>query len=84
MWHSVAGGDSSPESRIFRGEAALELAEALERLPEDQRVAVELRYLGQQPLNAIADYMGKTTGSVAGLICRGIENLRGLLPDVGE
>jgi hypothetical protein len=24
--------------------------------------------------------MGKTTGSVAGLICRGIDNLRELLP----
>jgi RNA polymerase sigma-70 factor (ECF subfamily) len=84
VWHSVAGGQSSPESRVFRGEAALELAQALEQLPEDQRIAVELRYLGQQPLKEIAEQMGKTTGSVAGLICRGIERLREVLPEVAE
>jgi RNA polymerase sigma-70 factor (ECF subfamily) len=84
VWHSLAGGDSSPESRVFRGEAALELAQALEQLPEDQRVAVELRYLGQRPLREIAEQIGKTTGAVAGLIARGIEHLRELLPGVGE
>jgi RNA polymerase sigma-70 factor (ECF subfamily) len=58
----------------------LELALALERLPEDQRMAVELRYLGQQPLKSIAAYMSKSTGAVAGLIRRGVENLREGLP----
>jgi RNA polymerase sigma-70 factor (ECF subfamily) len=85
VWHSIAAGPASPESLVFRGEAALDLALALEQLPEEQRLAVELRYLGQQPLASIAEYMGKTTGAVAGLIRRGVENLRGYFPpQLGE
>ena len=85
VWHSLADDRSSPENSVFRGEAALELAQALEKLPEDQRLAVELRYLGQRPLNDIAEYMSKTTGAVAGLIRRGVEQLRALLPSqIGE
>jgi RNA polymerase sigma-70 factor (ECF subfamily) len=80
VWHSLAGEQSSPESSVFRGESALELAMGLEQLPDDQRTAVELRYLGQQPLKVIADYMSKSTGSVAGLIRRGVETLREVLP----
>jgi RNA polymerase sigma-70 factor (ECF subfamily) len=80
VWHSMAVGPRSPESLIFRGEAALDLALSLERLPEDQRMAVELRYLGQKPLSTIAEHMGKTTGAVAGLIRRGVESLRDVLP----
>lgn len=85
VWHSMAGGSASPESCIFRGEAALDLARALERLPDDQRLAVELRYLGQKPLQTIAEHMGKSTGAVAGLIRRGVENLRDVLsPEMGH
>jgi RNA polymerase sigma-70 factor (ECF subfamily) len=79
IWHSLAVGDSSPENSVFRGEAALQLAHALEQLPADQRMAVEMRYLGQHPLKFIAEYMDKSTGSVAGLIRRGVENLRDVL-----
>lgn len=79
IWHDQAE-ESSFSSKLFRGEAALQLAQALERLPEDQRIAVELRYLGQQSLKSIAEYMTKTTGAVAGLIRRGVENLREVMP----
>ena len=48
--------------------------------PRDQRIAVEMRYLGQQSLKSIADYMEKTTGAVVGLIRRGVENLRDVVP----
>jgi len=75
-WHSETSNARSAESTIFRGEMALQLAQQLESLPEPQRLAVELRYLGQMPLKRIAEYMGKTPGAVAGLIYRGIEHLR--------
>jgi RNA polymerase sigma-70 factor, ECF subfamily len=85
VWHNQVTDPSSLGSKVFKGEAALQLAEALEQLPEDQRIAVELRYLGQQPLKSIAKYMDKTTGAVAGLIRRGIETLRDLVPrEFGE
>jgi RNA polymerase sigma-70 factor (ECF subfamily) len=84
MWHADSG-QSSIGNRIFRGEAALQLAYALDQLPDEQRIAVELRYLGQQPLKDIAEYMSKTTGAVAGLIRRGVESLKDIVPpEFGE
>jgi RNA polymerase sigma-70 factor (ECF subfamily) len=80
VWHEVAGRDSSPQSSVFRGEAALLLAQALEQLPDQQRLAVQLRYLEQQTLESIAQEMDKTAAAVAGLIARGVEGLRRLLP----
>jgi RNA polymerase sigma-70 factor, ECF subfamily len=79
IWRTEAQ-ESSFSSKMFCGEAALQLAQALEQLPEDQRIAVQLRYLGQQSLKSIAEYMTKTTGAVAGLIRRGVEGLREIIP----
>jgi RNA polymerase sigma-70 factor (ECF subfamily) len=84
VWHADTG-QSSAGGSIFRGEAALQLARALDQLPDEQRIAVELRYLGQQQLKDIAVYMDKTTGAVAGLIRRGVESLKGIVPsEFGE
>ncbi|HMP05936.1 MAG TPA: sigma-70 family RNA polymerase sigma factor, partial [Lacipirellulaceae bacterium] len=59
--------------------------QALELLPDDQRQAIELRYLDQQPLQTIADAMERTVNSVAGLIYRGMKTLQSLLPtEFGE
>lgn len=80
VWHTLSNDGSQPQSSVFRGEAALLLAQALEQLPDDQRTAVELRYLAQESLECIAEEMEKTTGAVAGLIHRGVEKLRRLLP----
>lgn len=79
VWHGVAGIDSSPARRVVRGETALHLACAIGGLPEDQRTAVELRYLEELPLQAIAERMERTLGSVAGLIRRGVEALHARL-----
>jgi RNA polymerase sigma-70 factor (ECF subfamily) len=85
IWASLAGDGSSPMSSVFRGEAALHLAMAIDKLPGDQRQAIEMRYIGQMSLQEVADEMERTLGSVAGLICRGIEALEGLLPpEFGE
>ena len=84
-WHSWAADGSSPVSSVYRGEAALVLCQALERLPADQRMAVELRYLDQLPLSDIAEQMHRSVASVAGLIRRGVEALEAFLPnDLGE
>jgi RNA polymerase sigma-70 factor (ECF subfamily) len=80
IWQSLADDGSSPASSVFRGEGALHLAVALEKLPTDQRTAVELRYIEQRSLQAIADEMDRTVGSVAGLIRRGVAALETHLP----
>src|SRR5262249_37943502 len=41
----LAADESSPSQGLMRQERLLELAEAMGRLPEDQRTALELRYL---------------------------------------
>ncbi|HEX2477445.1 MAG TPA: sigma-70 family RNA polymerase sigma factor [Lacipirellulaceae bacterium] len=85
IWHSLAGTGSSPVSRVVHGETALHLAAALDKLPSDQRTAVEMRYIGHESLQSIADEMGRSVGSVAGLIRRGVESMQTHLPaDFGE
>jgi RNA polymerase sigma-70 factor, ECF subfamily len=84
-WQTLAADGSSPINSVIRGEAALRLAAAIEKLREDQRMAVELRYIGQKSLRAIADEMERSVGSVAGLIRRGVEALQDHLPsELGE
>lgn len=76
---------SSCGRKLVKVEMALQLAQALEKLPTEQRLAVEMRYLSQLPLRVIAEQMGKTTGAVAGLIRRGVEFLREIAPEeLGE
>ena len=76
-WVTVT--QTSPGSRAAREEEAVRLAEAVARLPEDQRTAVELHHLLEHSLQETAGLMGKTPGSVASLIHRGVKGLRGIL-----
>jgi RNA polymerase sigma-70 factor (ECF subfamily) len=75
----LATGDSSPSERAARQEQLLHLATALARLPDDQRTAVELHYLQEAPVADIAARMNRTEASVAGLLRRGLQKLRGFL-----
>lgn len=85
VWHGISCDGSSPESSVFRGEAALLLARALAQLPEAQRMALERRFLRQQSLKEIAQEMERTESSVAGLIRRGLAAIQAFLPaELGE
>jgi RNA polymerase sigma-70 factor (ECF subfamily) len=75
----LAAKQSSPDEAALRHEQLLHLAAALARLPEDQRVAVELRHLQGRPLAEVAERLGRSKGAVAKLLFRGIERLRELL-----
>jgi RNA polymerase sigma-70 factor (ECF subfamily) len=80
----VAASQSSPSRRAGREEEAVRLAEAMARLPEDQRTAVELHKLLEYSLKETAERMGKTRGSVASLIVRGVKGLRKILGGNGQ
>jgi RNA polymerase sigma-70 factor (ECF subfamily) len=75
----LADDQSSPSERAVREEELHRLAEALARLPEDQRTAVELKHLQGYSMSDIARALGRSEMSVGGLLGRGIKNLRRLL-----
>jgi RNA polymerase sigma-70 factor (ECF subfamily) len=59
------------------------LAALLIELPERQRIAVVLRYIGDLPVGEIAEVMGCPTGTVKSLISRGLARLRPAGPGAG-
>jgi RNA polymerase sigma-70 factor (ECF subfamily) len=77
----LATDDSSPSQGVLWEERMLELAEALARLTEDQRTALELRYFEGLSVAEICSRMGRGTSSVANLLYRGLKALRERLGD---
>jgi RNA polymerase sigma-70 factor (ECF subfamily) len=75
----LAAEQSSPSEQAIRQEQLLALAEALAQLPEDQRRAVELRYLKGCSVPDVASQMDRTKVAVAKLLLRGLARLRSLL-----
>lgn len=72
----LAATTPTPVEEVARVELLLRLAGAIERLPEDQRDAVGLRYLHGYRVDEIAGLMQKTEKAVAGLLLRGRDALR--------
>lgn len=72
----LAADQTTPSQVAIVGENVTALAAAVDRLPEGQRQAIELHYLEGLKLAEVAEAMGKTTGAVAGLLHRGMKQLR--------
>lgn len=72
----LAADQSSPSQRAERHEQALRLAEALEGLPEAQREALVLQHWHGWTLAQIAEHQGRSRAAVAGLLKRGLRQLR--------
>jgi RNA polymerase sigma-70 factor, ECF subfamily len=79
----LAADATSPSEHAARNEQVLRLAQALTNLPEDQRRAVELHHLKDCQVADVARQMGRSTRSVAGLLLRGMRELRELLNEDG-
>jgi RNA polymerase sigma-70 factor (ECF subfamily) len=77
----LAADQPSPSQRAERNEQALRLAEALDQLPEAQREALVLQHWQGWPLAQIGEHMGRSPDAVAGLIKRGLKQLRRLLQE---
>jgi RNA polymerase sigma-70 factor (ECF subfamily) len=77
----LAADQSSPSEAAGRQEQLLRVARALGQLPDDQRTVIELHHLRDQPVAGIAQALGRTEASVAGLLRRGLKRLRELLQE---
>ena len=74
--HWLAAQQSSPSQHAIRQEELVRLAESLAVLPAGQRRAIELHHLQGWPLAEIAAELDTTKAAVAGLLHRGLKNLR--------
>jgi RNA polymerase sigma-70 factor (ECF subfamily) len=81
--HWVASAGTTPDSRAETSEHAVALARAIDGLPADQRLAVILRHLNGLALSEIANQMERSPQAVAGLLHRGLRQLRGVLDGAG-
>jgi RNA polymerase sigma-70 factor (ECF subfamily) len=80
----AAAEQSSPSQRAEHQEQAVRVAEALASLPEAQREALVLQHWHGWSLDDIGKHLGRSPAAVAGLIKRGIKQLRLLLDEGSE
>ncbi len=77
----LVSDESSPSQKAQRGEQLLQVADAVAALPNDQRQAIVLHYWQGFALPQIAQHLNRSRPSVAGLLQRGLRNLRARLND---
>jgi RNA polymerase sigma-70 factor (ECF subfamily) len=72
----LADPGSSPSQRADHQDRLVRLAEAMSALPEDQRNALLQRYFDGSSIADIAQKMNRSVTAVAGLLKRGLQQLR--------
>ncbi|MCB1096075.1 MAG: sigma-70 family RNA polymerase sigma factor, partial [Verrucomicrobiae bacterium] len=76
--HSGESDDAGAQLLISK-ERAEGLREAMERLPNDQRVAIELAFLKGMTQTEVADHLGEPLGTIKARIRRGMLKLQSSL-----
>ncbi len=72
----LASEGPPPEDIAERNERTLRISAAISALPDSQREAVELHYWHRWTLQQIGEHQGRSKSSVAGLIRRGLKQLK--------
>ncbi len=80
----LAADQSSPSQHLQRQEQARQLSAALGALPDAQREALVMRHFHGLSLAEIAQHLGRSHAAVAGLLKRGLQQLRDQLGDSGS
>ena len=75
----VAGNDPTASNLARSDEARQALVVAVSALPEDQRLAIQMRYLEGKDVEEVAQELGRTPGAVRALSDRARNKLRGLI-----
>jgi RNA polymerase sigma-70 factor (ECF subfamily) len=76
LFSLLKADESSPSQHAESMERGLQLAEALDELPERQREAIVLHHWQGLSVNEIAERLGTSPGAVTSLLRRGLEGLR--------
>jgi RNA polymerase sigma-70 factor (ECF subfamily) len=77
----LAQVQSSPSQQTVRAEELLQLTDALGDLPAAQREAIVLHHLQGLTLAEVGQQLDKTPAAVAGLLHRGLKQLRELMAE---
>ncbi len=77
----LAANQSSPSEQVCRAECAAALAAAVDALPPEQREVILLKHCHGLPLADISARTGKTVAAIAGLLRRGLAQLRKALDE---
>jgi len=72
---------TTPSQAFSRNAREARLLEALDKLPEEQRTALRLRYIDDLPSKQIAERLGKTDAAVRVMLTRSLKKLHELLGD---
>lgn len=73
---------TSPTAAVSQDIRLSRMQDAIESLPEEQRLAIRLRYAEGLPTKRIAERLGKTDVAVRVLLSRSMRQLESLLADV--
>jgi RNA polymerase sigma-70 factor (ECF subfamily) len=78
---SIGGSINNPEEDLIRKQQAQAIQQALDRIPENQRIAFTLSNYQGMSYKEIAEVMEKTTSAVESLLMRAKSNLKTELED---
>ncbi len=77
--HMLVASMTTASQAFSRGQKEIRLVAAMEKLPEEQRDALRMRYVENLPSKTIAERLGKTDGSVRVMLTRALAKLQQLL-----
>jgi RNA polymerase sigma-70 factor (ECF subfamily) len=77
----LADDQISPEEIHAKNEQLLMLAQAMAKLPNEQRSLMELKHLSGLTVTEICERTGRTKASVVGILYRGMKALRALMDE---